>query len=317
METWRTLVQDDPVSWLLDPSDPAVRHLALRWINDLPPDSPDVLEAQAQAMQSPPINTILDLQRPDGSWQEVEHTFSPMYRSTIWQIIFLAGLGADGADERVRKGVEHILTADQDEDGTFPVEGSVYHGQLLCVTSMTLEALLALGYAADSRVQEAMAAVCNLVKDEDTACKYNADLPCAWGAVKALRALAIAPAEGEGTAVCEAKDLAAALILTRDPAVGDYPTKSKPSSHWRRLAVPRGFQSDALEALEALALAGQGHNPSLVPTIQFILQRQNAQGRWHSSHYLNGRMLADWEPRGRESKWVTLHAIRTLRMIVG
>lgn len=317
METWQTLVQGDTLSWLLDPTDPAVRHLALLWLKDCAPDDPDVVEAQARAMESHPIKPILDLQRPDGSWQETEQSYNPMYRSSIWQIIFLAELGADGADERVRKGAEHVLTTTQDEDGTFPAQGQVYHGALLCVNAMALNALLLLGYAADTRVQKGVSALVGLTRKHGARCRYNADLPCAWAAAKTLKALAAVPAEETSFGVAQAVDVCAELLLSADPSVGDYPTKSKPSPHWRRLAVPRGFQSDVLEVLEGLALVGRGQDPALVPAIQYILSRQNAHGRWPAHPYLNGKMLVDWEQRGQDSKWVTLHAARTLRLIVG
>ncbi len=139
----------------------------------------------------------------------------------------------------------------------------------------------------------------------------------AWAAAKALKALASVPTEGVSFGVVQAADICAELLLSSDPSVGDYPTKSKPSPHWRRLAVPRGFQSDVLEVVEGLALAGRGQDPALVPAIQYILSRQNAHGRWRAHPYLNGKMLVDWEQRGQDSKWVTLHIARTLRLIVG
>jgi hypothetical protein len=54
----------DLLPWLLDGEEPAVRHVALRRLLDLPADDPDVVAARHAAMASPPISTILDAQDP-------------------------------------------------------------------------------------------------------------------------------------------------------------------------------------------------------------------------------------------------------------
>ena len=65
---WRSSLRGDPVPWLLEREDPAIRHLALRELLDEPVDAPSVRRARAAAMRVPPISSILDGQEASGYW---------------------------------------------------------------------------------------------------------------------------------------------------------------------------------------------------------------------------------------------------------
>jgi hypothetical protein len=95
-----------------DGAEPAVRHLALRRLQDLPADDPDVVAACRAAMASPPISTILEAQDPEGWWVKPGPSYGPKYRSTTWNLIFLDQLGADGEDPRMRRACEYVLAHD-------------------------------------------------------------------------------------------------------------------------------------------------------------------------------------------------------------
>ncbi|UCC75980.1 MAG: hypothetical protein JSW37_10735 [Anaerolineales bacterium] len=43
-----------------------------------------------------------------------------MYKSTVWHVIFLAELAADGRDKLIRRAVEHVVDTMQHEDGSCP-----------------------------------------------------------------------------------------------------------------------------------------------------------------------------------------------------
>ena len=95
-------LRGDPLPWLLDAADPAVRHLALRWLLDRPAIHPEVRAAQAAAKASRPNADILAAQHPGGYWEKPGAGYATKYRDTVWQIIFLDQIGADGADPRSR-----------------------------------------------------------------------------------------------------------------------------------------------------------------------------------------------------------------------
>ena len=93
--TWKTILNDDPIPWLLeaDPATPGVRYFALRDLLDRPEDDPEVREARAPIMTTGPVPTILGAQHPDGYWVKPGSGYAPKYRGTVWQIILLAEPG--------------------------------------------------------------------------------------------------------------------------------------------------------------------------------------------------------------------------------
>ena len=208
---WRSLLNGDSVPWLLepDPDNPSVRYFALRELLDLPQDAPEVQEAMVAIMATGPVPAILDAQYPEGYWVKPGGGYSPKYRSTVWQIIFLAELGADPADERVRRGCEYLLSHSIAANGAFSVyQKPVPSGAIPCLNGNLLYALQRLGYGDDARVQAALDWLVRATTGEGGfrylksgtsgpcfACSANEGQPCGWGANKAMKALLAVPAD--------------------------------------------------------------------------------------------------------------------------
>jgi hypothetical protein len=140
----------DPLPWLLDELTPAVRHLTLRGLLDRAADDPEVAAARAGAIRTEPIAPILAAQNAEGCWAKPGPGYSPKYTSTVWQIIFLDQLGAEGDDPRVRAGREYLLSHTQSWSGGFgatgatsgpPPPSSVIH----CLNGNLLRALIGFG----------------------------------------------------------------------------------------------------------------------------------------------------------------------------
>jgi hypothetical protein len=70
-----------------------------------------------------------------------------------------------------------------------------------------------------------------------------------------------------------------------------------------------------LEVAAVLAELGYSDDPRLSHALQFILSKQDRQGRWRLENTLNGtlRVWLDIEQKGRLSKWITLRAWRVLK----
>ena len=113
--------------------------------------------------------------------------------------------------------------------------------------------------------------------------------------------------------VQRAIETGAEFLFSRDPAAADYPFTERVSSTWFKLGFPLSYWSDVLETTAVLAALGYGRDPRLANAIQFILDKQDAQGRWKLHNGLNGKMWIDIEKRGKPSKWVTLRALRVLQ----
>ena len=319
----------DPVLWLLepDPDNPGVRYFALRDLLGRSEDDPEVRQARSDIMGTGPVPAILDAQHPDGYWAKPGGGHSPSYRATVWQITFLAQLGADPRDKQVRRGCEYYLSHTVAANGAFastprPVPSSVAH----CLNGDPLHALLLLGYAGDARVRAALDWQIRAITGEGDiryyksctngpgfACAYNGGQPCAWGATKAMKAFGALPRESHTESVRRAIEASAEFLLSRDPAVADYPYTERVNSGWFKFGFPLSYRSDILETTAALVSVGYGQDPRLANVLQFILSKQDDHGRWAMEKPLNGKMWVDIEKKGKPSKWVTLRALSVLR----
>ncbi len=324
-------LKGDSLAWLLetDPDNPGVRYFALRDLLDRPEADPEVRQARADVMNMGPVPVILEAQHPDGYWAEPGAGYWPTYRSTGWQVILLARLGADPHDERVRRGCEYFLSHAIAANGGFsmsqpPVPSKVVH----CHHGDSLEALLNLGYANDSRIQAALEWQVRAITGQGGlryyksgtsgpgfACAANSRQPCAWGAVKAMKALLAVPPNQRTPLVQQALSAGAEFLLSRNPAVADYPYTERVSSTWFKFGFPLSYWSDILETVAVLAALGYGNDPRLSDALQFILNKQDERGRWKLEHTLNGKMWVDIEQKGQPSKWITLRVLRLLKYV--
>jgi hypothetical protein len=48
--------------------------------------------------------------------------------------------------------------------------------------------------------------------------------------------------------------------------------------------------------------------------LELVLSKQDSAGRWKMEYTYNGKLWADVETKGQPSKWVTLRALRALKM---
>jgi len=103
------LVRGDPVPWLLEREDPAIRHLALRELLDEPADAPSVRRARAAAMRVPSISSILDGQEAPGCRVRPGSGYGPKYTGTVRSLMFLDQMGADPRDRRLRRACRDVL----------------------------------------------------------------------------------------------------------------------------------------------------------------------------------------------------------------
>jgi hypothetical protein len=332
---WLERLNTDPTPWLLEPETPAVRHMALRLLLDRPEDDPEVREALAAAMRTDPIAGILAAQHPEGYWVKPGAGYGPKYLGTTWQVVFLDQLGADGKDPRLRAACEYVLSHTQTESGGFGVSGAktdrppppsmVVH----CLHGNLLRALIGFGWLDDPRVQRALDWQARSITGEGMeryyrtttsgpgfACAINEHLPCAWGAVKALLALARVPPRRRAPHVRRAIDAGVTFLFSVDPATAAYPAgwgNTKPSSSWFKPGFPSGYVADVSQELEVLTELGYARDPRLRGAIDWLLSLQDGQGRWPNRYAYNGKTWVDFERQGAPSKWVTLRACRILK----
>ncbi len=97
------------VAWLLAGDDPSVRFFTFVDLLGASPTSSAAIAARREIMAGGIVPTILAAQDDDGHWQGRERFYRAKYSGTVWQLIVLAELGADGSDERLRRGCEADL----------------------------------------------------------------------------------------------------------------------------------------------------------------------------------------------------------------
>ena len=326
------------MEWLLeeDSENPGVRYFALRDLLGQSSRALEVVEARKALMQQGPVPAILAEQDAEGYWNQPGTGYYPKYRGTVWSIIYLAQLGADPQDPRVRAGGEYLLANSLATNGAFSVSGTL-SGNIACLNGNLGAALLDLGFSGDERLTRALDILARFSTGEGVApptkrkaplhylksascgpgfcCSANAGQPCAWGAVKVLRALARVP-EGSRTPVTQAAlDVAVDFLLSVDPATACYPSgyNSKPSRSWFKFGFPVFYVTDVLQIAESLSNAGYGNDPRLANSYDYILDKRDPYGRWRMEYSYQGKTWADVEEKGKPSKWVTLRAMRVLK----
>ncbi len=318
---------DNAVAWLLepDPDNPSIRYYALRDLLGEPEEALQVRRARRAIMRSGTVPRILAAQKTGGNWIPR----SARYQNSPTQIYLLSELGADPRDKRVRAGCEYLLTHAIASNGAIaawserPLPSKVLH----CDNAPLVRAFLRLGFGEDKRVQTAMDWQVRAILGKlppagyfksgtagpNFACSVNQGQPCAWGATKALRALAAVPKKERTPLMRQAVKAGAEFLLSHDLATADYPYTGRISSTWFKFGFPLSYWSDILETAEVLVDLGYARDPRLARAFDLILSKQDSEGRWKLENSLNGKMWADIEVKGRPSKWVTLRALRLLK----
>jgi hypothetical protein len=349
MPDWKDKLNGDPVPWLLehDESQPAIRYYTLRDILGHDEDNSEIKAAKADVMTGGPVPVILAAQHPEGYWGK-----RPKYSGTLPAIVFMAQLGADGADSRIHDGCEFLLSRYIDSNGCLlgglSLKGTPSFNH--CNAGNMVAALTDLSWLNDQRLQKATEWLAKTItgegydKSENSpppfTCSANGNLPCAWGAIKAMIALNKVPPAKRTTNMNKAIKLGMDFLLSHDPAVADYPfgRGTKPSTNWFKFRYPLGTTADMLQNLEVLAALGQADNPKLTNALDLVISKQNQQGRWLLEHtykeladtqekrvfyvyqyalrlYITYKEYVDIHPekKGQPSKWVTLRSLRVLK----
>jgi hypothetical protein len=309
--SWRALLKSDPVPWLLERSDPAVRALTLRHLLDRGPRDAELREARQDAMSSPPITTILKRQRPEGAWPgpDLKQWNASKYNGTHWSNLLLVEYGADPNDPRVRRGARRILDAlgDPKASGLDWIFGRD-HG-VSCFTGSVVRYVAAAGYGTDPRLEPLLQRLVRESKGYDAACYINGDQPCAWGYARLVWGLAALPETARPREVQRALRRGVEFLLSYRIERGRYPTDTAPSYLWRQISFPLFYQADVLFVLRALDAAGAIDDDRAQPAIGWLLARQDSRGRWGGRAPYAARMPS----RVDASKWVTLQACTILK----
>ena len=334
MSTFQELI-DTSQDWLLDPSDPGPRYVAMRDIYADRHSAVELDQAAVEAHARGPIRHVLEHMTPQGWWSKAGPGYSPKYRSTVWAVTLLGQLGAQVAlDERVETACQYVLATTYAEGGYFSHSGTP-SGTFDCLQGNLTWALLAMGcrdarlvqaleWMARSQTGEGVAPVTDrkaLVRyhsmkcGPDYRCSANGRLPCAWGATKVMMALGLAPKEWQTELTREATARGVALFFSVDPVTAAWPCDRNINRDWWKFGFPQFYITDLLQVAEALAALGLANNPRMGSLMKLILKKQSAPGRWKLEYGYAGKTWGSFGTLGQENKWVTVRALRVLKAV--
>lgn len=322
------------LDWLLEPTDPAVRHLALRDLIGAP--ASELAAARREAHRADPIALILSKMEPEGYWDTPGAGYSHKYHSTVWSLISLAQSGASlEEDERLRTAVNYYLDHAFTPVGQIGASGTP-SSTFDCLQGNMLWSLTALG-CRDERLDRAYEWTARSITGEGVApytekkaplryigykcgpnfaCGANGGLPCAWGAEKVLLAFGNLPFNKRTPLIERAIQASIDFLLSVDPAIAAYPASDgRISPHWQQFGFPVYYIGDVLQVLEALASVGVITDPRMANALQWVRQKQDENGRWSLEYTYTGKNWGHFGTLHRPNKWVTLRALRVLRAL--
>jgi hypothetical protein len=334
--SWKAQLKGDSLTWLLESDNPGVRYLALRDLQDLPQNDPELLAAQKDAHAHGPIATVLANMQPDGYWAEPGPGYLPKYTSTVWSLVLLAQLGASiYCDERIARACAYILNESLTKQGQFTANGAS-SGTADCLQGNLCWALTELG-CEGARLDAAYEWMARSVTGEgiapmnerdapiryyatgkcgpNFACGSNDKQPCAWGAAKVMLAFARLPKERHTPQIERAIQQGVDFLFSVNPVTASYPSPyaAKPSGNWWKFGFPVFYVTDLLQVAEALVALGCGNDPRLAEALQLIQNKQDAQGRWLLEYDYTGKTWGDFGNKKEPNPWVTLRALKVLK----
>ncbi len=332
MESWKSLLTADPTEWLLEKNDPSVRYFTLVDLLEKPMTCSELKEAKQNIMKTGVVPAILAKQKKEGYWDEPERFYTAKYKGTVWQLMILAELGADGDDERIKKACEFIFSFSQDlQSGGFAHSTSVKNGGgrhsevIPCLTGNMVWSLIRLGYLEDPRLQYGIEWITNYQRFDDGISDAPKGWPydrlkagclgkhtCHMGAVKSLKALAEIPKNKRTAAVKQTIEKGVEYLLLHHVFKSSHNLNHVPKPGWLKFGFPLMYQTDALEILAILTKLGY-KDTRMQEAIDVMISKQDAQGRWLLENTFNGRYQVNIEQKREPSKWITLNALRILK----
>ena len=304
-------------------------------ILEIPQNDPEVGRTREEIMGIGVVPKILAKQKDGGYWGKLENFYiRSKYKGTVWTLIILAELGANGNDKQIRKACEFILENSQDrESGGFSYlsakTGGGNHNKVLpCLTGNMVWSLIRFGYLEDPRVQNAINWIVTYQRFDDGIKEAPKGWPydkfercwgkhtCHMGVVKTLKALAEIPPGQRSKNMKNVIEKGVGYILKHHILKRSHDLSRISKPEWLQFGFPLMWNTDVLETLEILTKLGY-KDQRMQEAIDLVISKQDNQSRWKLENTFNGHFQVNVEKRGKPSKWITLRALRVIRRFYG
>jgi squalene cyclase len=348
---WMSSFDAIPIDWLLGNDNPAVKYFAMRDLLDFRRTDSELAAAKSHLINYSMTQRILSRQNPDGSWESADRPYLPKYKSSYWQIMFLAMFGLDRASHQVERGVNHILGFQHEEGGfvEFMEEGAkreyeylskrdlkhkkgyppidewiparIREMELSCLTGNMALALIRLGYSDHRAVRDALKWLVEIQNtDGGWLCPYwgahkNDKHGCFMGTITPLDAFSEAPKKLLNAGAKRSIERGAEFLLMHRLYKADHHNFRPIKKQWLLLTFPEFFY-DILRGLSVVTKLGYAEDPRIDDALQVIMNKRLSTGEWPVERNYAGTMYGIIERKGKPSKWMTLEALRVLKRVI-
>lgn len=336
-------VPAETLAWLLDPSNPAVSVLTRRTLLG-ESDGAATAALWGRRNEYEPVAAILEAQQADGSWMDTHHDYQK-YGGSLWQLVFLGELWADGSDARVARGAEYAFSRQKADGGWSANPKATY--EMPCLTANVGRGLARMGWARDPRVVHALESIVRgFERLGFLGCSDMQPMSlsgyCHMLTPKVLLFLGEVPEElwPEGTTALrdacvealrdkeiyrslpeEFKQFQAEvwpLPASKRAAARDQFAEEHTPLHygdkpgWTRFGFPLSYNSDALEGLASLMAVGERARPEYSAAIELVRGVADSHMQWTMRTSFNGKTIGSVEKKGQPSRWLTLRTLQVL-----
>jgi len=312
------------IDWLMQPSQPAVRYLAMRDLVDGTSRS-ELDDAKAAITARGWAADILSKQSPGGHWLAEENAlYLPKYLSTNWMLLTLSDLGVARDDKRISKACSLWMDTYSRADGGFDTPGA--ESSEHCLTGNTARGLIRFGYVDEPRVKSALELLVKTQKDDGGWHCF----PSTRGTIDAwegLSAFAAYPRQRWTRGMKAAVDRGCEFYLER--RMFNQGARYEP---WYRLHFPYHYYYDLLVGLDFITALGYTDDRRLRPAVRHLKKKRREDGRWnleavHPDRDNGGKFPLWWEAEkrkfhpfalekvGEPSKMITLRALTVLKRL--
>jgi hypothetical protein len=333
--TGNNYLNDNPIEWLLDASDPSIRYHTRREILNEPTSDSDYDDI----LRSPAVSRLCP---PDCSLLGTAANIDLFYKGSIWCFAEAVERGLDRRTRVISNTAEFILSTCQTSSGGFSLSWNPRIA-LACRTGDMIRYLIRAGYR-DERISRGiewiirnqrwdggwlhcpLAGICDQLKlvllkkpggglrrEKDpgvTSCFY-ATIACAMALVEYSQTV-------DHESLRDGRRKASEFFLTRslfkNTRNEPVATRTSWNRDFRLLGYPVLSQYDILYGLLFIARAGFFNDGRTGEAFNLIMSKQNNDGTWNMENSQTGMMIYD-DSMHREkerSKWVTLQVLRLL-----
>ncbi|MFX1565597.1 MAG: hypothetical protein ACFFCH_06365 [Promethearchaeota archaeon] len=256
-----------------------VKLLYLRDIQGTPISGSEFLRQQK--------NTVPLLQTGMVPWIEKNRKRSFLSFQEVLSFFGYLGLNGTQIPELV-DAVDHTFTTYPRRHGAFIASSGKVNQ---CANTKFLRAVLALGFAKDSRVERACGEYLERNLGHEGECHVRTDgNPCAYVMVHTLRWLNEYPAKWRTKEYHRSVKNIQNYLLAHDLSTANYPRRyPEPNKNWFKYGYFRSYQSSIFEATEALVESGITQHKALKRTLNVI-----------GSTCING---VTWKPQYIQKHW--------------